>query len=402
MINKNKSKAQLKIDAIYEVLISLPQTNHTGIFGGELGMALFLIYYAKLRDNNDALTRAFQVIGRIGQTINLLENKSPILSAGITGFGWLVSHIEKHRLYQTGSVKLLNNIDKIVIEQAFDLLDKGDYDYLHGALGVGNYLLNRNRTRKNIESLKVFVAKLKSLAIIEGEYVKWNDFDLEQKKTKEGEYNWGLSHGAPSILMFLVNCYEANIEPLTIMPLIKGTVNFMLTIRQDPFLVGSCFPYKTTDNVSRPEKSRLGWCYGDLGAIYVLSRANQIIKLTEVDAYISEVSEFEASRKDLMENEIADAGFCHGASGVAHLFNKLYKLTKNENYEASAKYWYDVTLKMDIYHDGLAGYKSYRSVPKPALINDPSLIEGVTGVGLSLISYVTDMKYKWDEIFLVR
>lgn len=336
-MDNNKTKALYKIDAIYEAIISLPRTNHIGIFGGELGTALFLIYYFKLRNNDDALKIALQTMGRIGQTINALENKSPILSAGITGFGWLVSHIEKHRLYQTGSVKLLNNIDRIIVGQALDLLDKGDYDYLHGALGVGTYLLDRNRTKKNTESLIKYISKLKGLAIIEGDYVKWNDFDLNLKTTLKGEYNWGLSHGAPSILMFLVNCFEEDIEPLIVLPLIKGTVKFMLTVSQDPFLIGSCFPYKTADNVLRPEKSRLGWCYGDLGIIYILSRANQIIKLTEIDSYISEVSEFEANRKNLMENEIADAGFCHGASGVAHLFNKLYKLTKNENYKSSAE-----------------------------------------------------------------
>jgi len=93
-----------------------------------------------------------------------------------------------------------------------------------------------------------------------------------------------------------------------------------------------------------------------------------------------------------------DADFCHGSVGVAHIFSRFYNYTGNENFRKAAEYYYRKTIDMAVHPDGLAGYKH---LTDDGLVTDYSLLEGISGIGLSLISAVSDIEPQWDQCLLL-
>ncbi len=56
---------------------------------------------------------------------------------------------------------------------------------------------------------------------------------------------------------------------------------------------------------------------------------------------------------------------------------------------------------MAIFKDGFCGYKKYRAEEHGGWIPEAGLLEGIAGIGLILISIVSDIEPKWDRCLLL-
>lgn len=80
----------------------------------------------------------------------------------------------------------------------------------------------------------------------------------------------------------------------------------------------------------------------------------------------------------------------------------MYHYTGIETFKETAKHWIDLTLGMAFKPDGLAGYKVWRNIKnRQSWINDAGLLEVIAGIGLTLISTISDIEPKWDECLLL-
>ena len=79
----------------------------------------------------------------------------------------------------------------------------------------------------------------------------------------------------------------------------------------------------------------------------------------------------------------------------------MYHLTKLEELNIAASHWYNETLKFDNYKDGLAGFKAWRPDHEGGPKSEYGLLEGVSGIGLSLLSAVAETPLNWDECLLL-
>ena len=79
----------------------------------------------------------------------------------------------------------------------------------------------------------------------------------------------------------------------------------------------------------------------------------------------------------------------------------MYNYTQRDEFKQAALYWFDQTLKMAKFEDGLAGYKTWRSIEYGGWQNDYGLLTGIAGIGLALISAVSDIEPAWDECLLL-
>jgi hypothetical protein len=110
-----------------------------------------------------------------------------------------------------------------------------------------------------------------------------------------------------------------------------------------------------------------------------------------------------AATRDGQECGVVDACFCHGSSGLAHIFNRLYHATHDEIFAAASRYWIDRTLQFRSPGDSAAGYlfKSVDSNGNIGFRPRYGVLEGIAGIGLGLLAAISTVEPCWDRIFLL-
>jgi lantibiotic modifying enzyme len=106
----------------------------------------------------------------------------------------------------------------------------------------------------------------------------------------------------------------------------------------------------------------------------------------------------EAADRPLDRTGVTDAGLCHGAAGLAHLFNRLHQLTGVAAFAAAARTWIERTL--DAVTAALSDEEPASTAPRVAW-NGSGVLEGASGIALALLAASTGDEPLWDRMFLV-
>jgi lantibiotic modifying enzyme len=184
-----------------------------------------------------------------------------------------------------------------------------------------------------------------------------------------------------------------------VIEMLSGAMNYVLSLQQDFSQFGSYFPsYLLKDTSKYFSKSRLAWCYGDLGIGMALWQAGKAIDKAEWKKKGFEILLQSTKRKNYTENFVVDAGICHGSSGIAMIFHRMYLETHDDEFKEATLYWLNQTLNFSSFTDGLAGYKSYELSGWKC---DYSLLMGISGIGLVFTSCISKDMQTWDEMFLL-
>jgi hypothetical protein len=114
-----------------------------------------------------------------------------------------------------------------------------------------------------------------------------------------------------------------------------------------------------------------------------------------------EILLFGTKRRDAAAEAVLDAGLCHGAAGIAHIYSRLFFSSGIKAFKETAEYWMEQVFKMAAFEDGLAGYKQRVSNQKGTWVNSAGVLDGIAGIGLALIAAISDTEPKWDECLLL-
>lgn len=352
--------------------------------GGKAGNALFLLYYYKLTEEEVWLDHALSVIEDV-LTVMTDADWLPTFSSGAAGIGWLLEHAVKENFFETDTDELTANIDKLLADWMMDEIALGNYDYLHGATGIAMYLLQKADRPFYQELLADYIIALRERSITEKDTLKWPFYSFlpEAYGLQQNEFNLGLSHGIPAIIVFLTKAYQAGILPDLCREMIRKSSHYVLCQQHAPAADGSHFG----NIVSETEPgtgSRLAWCYGDLGICAALWRAATVLQDTSMQAAVLDVARANTLRRDLPVNLVTEPWFCHGTAGIAYIFHKFHRWTGEAVFHETAGFWYSKTLAM-----------------MPTGVTEWGLLNGTAGTGLALISAVADFEPAWDEALLL-
>lgn len=362
-----------------------------GLLSGQAGVVLFLVSYGQIAKNDIYIEQGLRIL------MNILHSektyKTASLCSGLAGVGWLLDY-----LYLMGYVDnqdSIDVIDDIILGKLHRYIRNNFWDYLHGYIGIGVYFIRR-RNRTNIqEGLNLIIQKIINSSVEVSDGLMWQGL-LSLRPIKIG-VNISLSHGISGILSFLTKCFIIE-KNESIKLIIEKTCKFLLGQKVDKD--NSFFPtFSKEDN--EIHGSRLGWCYGDLGICYSLYNAGKAINDAAISKQAQQMLMWEAAnRRDLIRNGIRDACFCHGTVGVAHIFYRLWLDTHIVEFKYAYEYWFFETLKMSKYDDGIAGYKAYLN-KDGNYFNKTDLLNGVSGIGLSLLFMNKFLEPIYDEVFLL-
>ena len=107
------------------------------------------------------------------------------------------------------------------------------------------------------------------------------------------------------------------------------------------------------------------------------------------------------SPRTLSQAHIHDAGICHGAAGIAHLFHRMARATGDEQLYLAARAWIVETLRMRS-NVAIAGYpRVYESGGELRFEEDATLLTGAIGTALVLHAAISEVEPRWDRLLLV-
>ena len=389
------------INNIHMELMTSELSNNIGLHGGTSGVALFIAYYDRIiHKKNDVNQRVVDIMKHNIECIDS-GNLVHTICNGISGFGWLCEHLKQIGMLKRENIEFLNDIDPFLHRMMMTDLKQGNYDFLHGALGVGTYFLSRidkKGVSKYLEELLTWFEKT-GISCDNGA-TKW--MSVLKKETGEEEgYNISLSHGISSIAAFLIQLHKLNIEAERVRVLLNRTITYILD--QIIYKEGniSFFPTYSKENNIEDYYSRLGWCYGDLGISHTLWQAAIVLKNKEWENTAIKILRYNSNRRDLNINGINDAGLCHGSSGIAHIFWNLFINTELQEFNKTTDYWIHITMQMAKYYDGLAGFKAWRREKVGGPEKSDTLLEGISGIGLFLLTYLKSDEITWDKCIML-
>jgi lantibiotic modifying enzyme len=326
------------------------------------------------------------------------------LYGGFTGIAWLAEHLQG-RFLEPDDEDPNESLDASLRDFLSTTPWPGDFDLIIGLAGMGVYGLERVGRAIGRECLSLVIDRLHDEAVPRDGGLTWlSKPELMIPETRanypNGYYNLGVAHGAPAVALVLAGACQAGVNVERARPLLDGVMKFILANRLDASSP-SVMPYWVFDG-RKSDPSRAAWCYGDPGAAATLLATARAVGSAEWEAAALEMGRRAAARP-MDECGALDPGVCHGAAGLALLYNRLWQATGEELFADAARRWYERTLEMRKPGVGVAGFQAY--LPKPGAeftekmwADDDTFLTGANGIGLALLAGVSALEPAWDRL----
>jgi lantibiotic biosynthesis protein len=209
-------------------------------------------------------------------------------------------------------------------------------------------------------------------------------------------HDLGVAHGIPGVIAFLAQVYRLGLAHARVQRLLDGAIDWLFRQRRTAD-DGAVFAYTSEDYACA---ARLAWCYGDLGIAATLWMAGDCAARSEWKRQAGWLARL-AAKRTLKESGIIDPFLCHGAAGVAHLFNRLYQNTGDILLREAAVNWYSHLLGADFNREAEERDSEASDSDPISSARVLGLLEGEIGVALSLLSATTSAAPTWDRILLI-
>jgi lantibiotic biosynthesis protein len=377
-------------------IITQSRVKNNSLLGGKLGLVLYNYNLYKAFKNiiyaNNAITLIQEIIYDIATEKIGLSTIS--YCNGTAGLGYVINTLQKDGLIDTDVNYLLESIDENLFNKALLQIENNEVDFLHGAMGIVFYFLQKLPNEKIEQYLNILIRAFCKTAIDEKEGIWFKNYVKD--KADLGQINLSLSHGLSGFLLILIQAAEKGICRELIKDTVKKGVNFILPLKKDIDIVKEDYTQFPSTLLANNTSSlfftkRLAWCYGDLNIAYLLIEAGALlaneywIKLGNI------IGTTTCMRKTLQHVGATDSQVCHGTAGLAQFYKKLYNLTEIDEYNKAYHLWINKTL--DLVENELH---------KGAYVeNETNLLEGLVGVNLVLLSYLYNEDVTWNKALLL-
>jgi hypothetical protein len=332
-----------------------------------------------------------------------LPDIQPALISGFTGIAWTLQLL--HGPFSPDDDP--NEAIDSALHECVAAPDwRGPFDLLYGLVGFALYAIERLPAPQARACLEQIIARLDELAERGPVGITWRTLpeiliESQRRDYPHGYYNLGVAHGLPGVIAVLAQAVYHDVAGEQARCLLEGA--FSWTLAQQ--LAGGAathFPAMILSD-RPPTKSRLAWCYGDAGASASLLWAARAVGNREWEGAALEVARSAALRA-AGDAGVIDAGLCHGAAGLAHIFNRLWQATGDSLFAEAARGWIGRALAMRG-AEGVAGFRFWDSTAdesRPgAWVADVAFLTGATGLALALAAATRPFEPTWDRLLLV-
>jgi lantibiotic biosynthesis protein len=397
IVNADRRTVIAKVIAEIVVAMEAWRRDNAPGFEDDADYSTLRIYTATdntIPDPDDEAGRALSAaIAGIG------ERRAPGLYGGAARIAFAVGHLSDGEDADTACEMIERSLLRFLERQ-------GDaYDLISGLVGVAVPVLQRITGGKASPSsepvARGILDQLEHLARPMPTGTAWFTPPTllpqwQREIAPEGYINLGLAHGIPGVVAILARYITAGIEVERARTLLEGAVAYLRSAAQPK--VGHRYPAWLPSQHQEP-MSRVAWCYGDLGvSIAIMSAA----LATGRDDWRTEALALAhgMAARSFESSQVVDTGLCHGAAGVAHVFNRLYQATGDADLAQAADTWYARILTMRS-TEAIAGFPRGRLVDRTMTWDaGADLLTGASGVALALHAAISPIEPAWDQLML--
>lgn len=406
-------EARVAIKTAADIAVALDSGSETESNESELcDRALLFAYLSLVQPNNGWGERSIALLNSAIERTSTTQTVSVALYGGIAGVGWVIEHISSLLLTTpsdsalSDDLDILSDVDQYLFDQLFVQGPSfHNYDLISGLVGIGIYWLERLPRHCAVEGLHQIVALLDQTAEQTDYGTTWFTPPpliprIQYAVARGGYYNFGVAHGIPGILGFLVRVSKINCDThlaKRAKELLASGVRWISSQRGKCGAESLYSPWKTPDSYSG--STGLAWCYGDLGIAAILHQASCVMQDSQCSADALNLVARCIGRSD--SSVVYDAGVCHGAFGIAHIFNRIFHKTGNDSFKSSALLWFRRGMLLRHNEAAFENFFSWIPAPSQVISDDMSHLAGAVGIALCLLSFSTAIEPTWDRRLLL-
>jgi lantibiotic biosynthesis protein len=232
----------LIVQTIYNFIKSAPVRRgkmEISLLGGNSGIVLFLALLHKHTADETIKTYLLNIYHSSLRKISHGHTHVATFCDGLSGFAWLSCYLRKLDLVEFDPDVFFEDLDLYLYQCLQAFLAEGNWDLLHGALGLGIYFIERG----NNEAAERILEYLKHEAEPESGQMKWSRFEPH---FSEDIYDFGVAHGNAGIAHYLYQLGSSNESyAAQCKSILNQIFDFYIENAQDLNVVGSYFYQKS-------------------------------------------------------------------------------------------------------------------------------------------------------------
>lgn len=371
-------------------ILEHPQGKPLALYTGLAGQVLYYSEYLKKFDNHDNRSNFKYLVETLFEALNT-QNYDSSFCSGLSGISFLMRHLAAQDLLEGFDYEeFLEQVDIYFVETISKEVDSVDQiDFLHGYLGIANYLLEFATNIKIVTNIAHYEV-ITSQIISHLEKVRLDEDNTEL-------INFGLSHGLASYIEYFIKLFRQ-----TGFPQIRDYLRKIVTIyryfyRED---TQSCFPSQGYSIHNANYDVNLGWCYGDQTISYCLYKAGLFLEDNDIIDFSKNIVKkwiLKNSVSSAFINPVYDNMFCHGLAGIAYVSKKWFVITGEEKLMENYKIFMNKIFSSEQL------YSKFDNLTEVYAENF-WLLDGSSGLGLVLLDSIEDNQSgaSWDNFFLLN
>jgi len=361
---------------------------------GLAGQSLLQAYLALHGESAARAATAIELLDRATDAAGALA-LPPSLYFGFCGISWVAAHLSGRLFEETQDNG--REVDETLLAALDNSAWNARYELLDGVVGIGVYGLERLPRPSAVRLVEAVVERLDALAERSPAgaafFTPVEHLDPAYREASpHGLYNLGMAQGVAGVIAFLGSACRAAVGVERARPLLAETIAWLMArerARDDDRRFSNTY---TPGEAS--EISRLGWCHGDLAVATALLVAARGAAEPAWETHARRVARSAATRP---VDNIPDAGLCHGAAGVGHLFNRLSQETGEPVLGEAARRWLSQAVAM---REPTLGIGGYRMSQRGAQYDSPGFRVGSSGIALALLASVSSVAPDWDRLLM--
>jgi lantibiotic modifying enzyme len=367
---------------------SFPNENKIGLLTGLSGVALFYNYLYEIYGDDDYQNKLLIIVEKINSSLSEVHSSSSLCD-GLAGYGMVLLKLQNKCI--DIDEDYFASLDEIILENLEKECSKNNYDFLHGAMGMAMYFIERYKTK---ESLPIFNLLNSFATTLINKIIKdFSEVLISETALNNGNcYYFGIAHGVAGYINFLTYLGN-NFKHLKadVAKSLKECLNYLELYKKYNFDSKQYYPNIFLIETSTIHEARLAWCQGDMGVSNCLFNAGSLLN----ENYLIE------DALDLMNNTrlisieeagVNDISICHGSTGIV-LQYKLAAIRYNLDYSEEINRWFDKIREQTrnfeefLSFDGVDGYN--KSI---------NILDGSAGLGLTILTLEGKIDMDWLKI----